>query len=55
MAYNLAGVLGGGITPLVAAGMSTSRHIGVMLAGIGVFSLICIVLMAETRHRAMHH
>lgn len=55
MAYNLAGVLGGGVTPMVAASMKSGMHIGYMLAGIGVFSLICIVLMAETRHRAMHH
>ncbi|GAA1713917.1 MHS family MFS transporter [Propioniferax innocua] len=53
MAYNLAGVLGGGVAPLVAASMSSPTHIGYMMAGIGVFSLICTVLMAETRHRKM--
>lgn len=53
MAYNLAGVLGGGVVPMVAASMTQGMHIGYMLAGVGVFSLICIVLMAETRHRVM--
>ncbi|GAB3622327.1 hypothetical protein GCM10027418_04090 [Mariniluteicoccus endophyticus] len=39
---------------MVAAGMADCMHIGYMMAGIGVFSLMCIVLMAETPQRAIN-
>jgi metabolite-proton symporter len=48
MGYNLAGVLGGGIVPLVAAQLITSTGgwgIGVLLAAIGVFSIACTMAL----------
>jgi len=44
MGYNLGGVLGGGIVPIVAAQLAASTGawaIGILLAVIGVFSLAC--------------
>lgn len=48
MGYNLAGVMGGGIVPLVAAQLITSTGgwgIGVLLAVIGVFSIACTIAL----------
>jgi MFS family permease len=48
MGYNLAGVMGGGIVPLVAAQLITSTGgwgIGVLLAAIGVFSIACTMAL----------
>lgn len=56
LGYNLAGVLGGAIPPLIAAPLAASFGsiaIGVMLAALGVLSLICTAGLVETRHRAL--
>lgn len=48
MGYNLAGVVGGGIVPLVAAqlaGTSGAWSVGYLLAGIGVFSVLCTLAL----------
>jgi hypothetical protein len=48
MGYNLAGVLGGGIVPIVAAQLAASTGawaIGILLAVIGVFSLACSLML----------
>ena len=56
MAYAIAGVIGGGTAPILAAQLA-SRHggaaIGWMLAGFGVLSLVCTLFLPETRHRGM--
>lgn len=52
MAYNLAGVLGGGVTPIVAATLLTSAGglaIGLLLAGTSVLSVICTLALRETK------
>ncbi|MHA6796609.1 MFS transporter [Pseudonocardia bannensis] len=52
LGYNLAGVLGGAIPPLLAPGLAASFGsiaIGVMLALTGVISLVCTYVLAETR------
>jgi MFS family permease len=52
MAYNLAGVLGGGVVPLIAtalvASFGSSLAIGVLLAGISVVSLLCTLALPDT-------
>jgi MFS family permease len=52
MAYNLAGVLGGGVVPLIAtalvAGLGSSLAIGVLLAGLSVISLLCTLALPHT-------
>jgi MFS family permease len=56
MGYNLAGVVGGGIVPIVAAqlaGTSGAWSIGVFLAGIGVFSVICTLALPNSEKRGM--
>lgn len=58
LGYNLAGVLGGAIPPLVAPGLAASFGsiaIGVMLSLIAVLSLVSVSLLAETRDRALEH
>ncbi|MEV5002529.1 MFS transporter [Nocardioides sp. LML1-1-1.1] len=56
MAYNLAGVIGGGTAPYLASDLVEAGHtsaVGWMLAAFGALSVVCVLLMAETRHRAM--
>jgi MFS family permease len=52
MAYNLAGVLGGGVVPLIAtalvAGLGSSLAIGLLLAGLSVISLLCTIALPDT-------
>jgi MFS family permease len=52
MAYNLAGVLGGGVVPLIAtalvAGLGSSLAIGALLAGLSVISLLCTIALPDT-------
>ena len=58
LGYNLAGVLGGAIPPLLAPGLAASFgsfSIGVMLALTGVLSLVCVSMLAETRDRELEH
>lgn len=50
-AYNLAALLGGGITPLVAAALAATfggTAIGYLLAGVAVLSLVCAIALRET-------
>ena len=52
MAYSLAGVLGGGIVPIVAAAILPTvggTGIGLMLAGTSVLSVICTLALRETK------
>ncbi|OZF06322.1 MFS transporter [Rhodococcoides fascians] len=56
MAYAIAGVVGGGTAPTLAAELASrygSHAVGWMLAAFGVLSLICAAFLPETRHRAM--
>ncbi|GAA4828106.1 MHS family MFS transporter [Actinomycetospora corticicola] len=52
MSYNLAGVLGGGVVPLIATALvatyATSLAIGVLLAGLSVVSLVCTLLLPDS-------
>ncbi|MQY33240.1 Inner membrane metabolite transport protein YhjE [Streptomyces sp. RB17] len=52
--YNLGGVLGGALTPLVATALAGQSGrvpwaVGVYLTGIGLISLVCFALLPETR------
>ncbi|MFI9200921.1 MFS transporter [Streptomyces sp. NPDC053048] len=53
--YNLAGLLGGAVTPLVsttvARGEGTPWGVAVYLTGVALFSLVCFLLLPETRPR----
>lgn len=52
MAYNLGALVGGGITPLVAASLGASLgsySIGLVLAGVSVVSLLATLGLPETR------
>ncbi|MCK0093766.1 MHS family MFS transporter [Rhodococcus sp. F64268] len=56
LGYNLAGVLGGAIPPLLAAPLAASFGsiaIGIMLAGLAVLSFVCTAALVETRDRAL--
>jgi hypothetical protein len=58
LGYNIAGVLGGAIPPLLAPGLAASFGsiaIGVMLSICGVLSLAFTWALSETRGRAMAH
>ncbi|MFC9735729.1 MFS transporter [Streptomyces roseolus] len=55
-AYNVAGVLGGAVPPLVAAAIVTTYGglaFGVFLAALCLLSLVCTLALRETRHRSM--
>ncbi|WP_067830009.1 MFS transporter [Nocardia inohanensis] len=57
IAYNLGGVLGGGIAPLVIAQLGESRGsgaIGWFMSAMALLSLLCIVALPETRHRDLN-
>jgi MFS family permease len=52
MSYNLAAIVGGGITPLVSAPLTAafgSFTIGVLLCGLALLSLCCTASLAETK------
>lgn len=56
MAYNLAGVLGGAVPPLLAATLAAvygSFAIGIMLAVIAAFSFACTRVLTETANREL--
>ncbi len=56
MAYNLAGVIGGGTAPILATQLtesSGSGAVGLMLAGFGALSFVCALALPETRNRSM--
>ncbi|MBN9176902.1 MAG: MHS family MFS transporter [Microbacterium sp.] len=50
-AYNLAALVGGGVTPLVAAALAASfggMAIGYLLAGVSALSIVCALALRET-------
>jgi metabolite-proton symporter len=52
IAYNLAGVLGGGVTPLVGSALAASfggTAIGIYLAAIGLVSLVSMLALPESK------
>jgi metabolite-proton symporter len=54
VAYNLGGVFGGGVAPLVVAQLGQTRgttSVGVFMAAMAVISLLSILALPETRHR----
>lgn len=56
MAYALAAVIGGGLAPIFATTLVESNGsgaIGWMLAAYGALSLLCCLVLPETRHRRM--
>ncbi|MXP21544.1 MFS transporter [Gordonia sp. HNM0687] len=56
MGYNLAGIFGGAIPPLIAAPLIAgpgALWVGVMLAGLSVVSVVCTYLVVETKNRSM--
>lgn len=56
LGYNLAGVLGGAIPPLIAAEFvrqGNSMAIGIMLAVLSTISVLCAYLMVESKDRDM--
>ena len=56
MGYNLAGVIGGGIVPLVAAQLAVTTgawSIGILLAGIGVFSVLCTLALPNRENKGL--
>ncbi|GAA2884679.1 MHS family MFS transporter [Pseudonocardia halophobica] len=58
LGYNLAGVLGGAVPPLLAPGLAASFGsiaIGVMLAVTAVLSLACTYALRETSRRDLGH
>ena len=58
LGYNIGGILGGGIVPIVASAISATYGgpgIGLLLSATGVISLVCAWLLQETRGQALDH
>ncbi|MEE4023958.1 MFS transporter [Gordonia sp. PKS22-38] len=56
MGYNLAGIFGGAIPPLIAAPLIAGPGaiwVGVMLAGLSAVSVVCTLVIVETKDRSM--
>jgi MFS family permease len=56
MSYNVATIIGGGVQPVLAAGLVAaygSGAIGVMLGVYGVLSIICGLALPETMERSL--
>ncbi|MGH3687041.1 MAG: MFS transporter [Pseudonocardiaceae bacterium] len=56
--YNLAGIMGGAIPPLVAVPLAAafgSVAIGVLLCGLSLLSLVCTRALVETKDRELQH
>ncbi|WGX97405.1 MFS transporter [Nocardioides sp. L-11A] len=56
IAYNLAGVIGGGTAPILAAELAPTYGgdaVGLMLAAFGALSLACSLLLPETNRRSL--
>jgi MFS family permease len=54
LSYNLAGIVGGAIPPLLATQLvanHSSIWVGVMLAGLSAVSLLCVLALPETKDR----
>ncbi|MGE0299978.1 MAG: MFS transporter, partial [Pseudonocardia sp.] len=57
MGYNLAGILGGAVTPFLAAALVQnygSFAIGIYLAAMGLLSLLCVLALHETKDVELH-
>jgi metabolite-proton symporter len=57
MSFNLAGIVGGALPPLVAAPLAAtfgSWAIGVLLCALSLLSLFCTKALAETKDRDLH-
>jgi metabolite-proton symporter len=57
LAYNLGGVLGGALTPIVAARLQSgigSSAVGWYVSALGMISLCCVLLLPETRQRDLY-
>jgi fucose permease len=55
--YNLAGIVGGAIPPLVAAPLAAaygSIAVGTLLGGLALLSLFCTKALAETKGRDLY-
>ena len=58
LGYNIGGILGGGIVPIVASAISATyggTGIGLLLSATGVISLVCAWLLQETCGQALDH
>ena len=58
LGYNIGGILGGGIVPILASAISATyggTGIGLLLSATGVISLVCAWLLQETRGQALDH
>ena len=58
LGYNIGGIMGGGIVPILASAISASyggTGIGLLLSATGVISLVCAWLLRETRGQALDH
>ena len=56
MGYNLAGILGGAIPPLIAAPLIAGPGaiwVGVLLAGLSALSVVCTIKIVETKDKTM--
>lgn len=57
VSYNLSGILGGGLTPLIAAQLLASTggawSISAYLAAIAVMSFLCLLFLSETHRRSL--
>ncbi|MEU0453536.1 MULTISPECIES: MFS transporter [unclassified Streptomyces] len=56
MGYNLGGVLGGAVSPLLAAelvGSYGGYAVGLMIAALGLVSLVSVLALGETKNRAV--
>ncbi|MFE0105016.1 MFS transporter [Streptomyces sp. NPDC059009] len=56
LAYNLGGVLGGAVAPLVATRLQSafgSSSVGWYVSGMAVVSLLCVLALPETREREL--
>lgn len=57
MGYNLAGILGGALPPLIAAPLIAGPGaiwVGLLLAGLSAISVLCTYLIVETKDRSIH-
>ena len=57
VSYNLSGIVGGGLTPLIAASLLSSTggswSISAYLAAVAAVSFLCVALLAETNRRSL--
>ena len=52
LSYNLAGILGGALTPILAASITAAyggATFGYLLAGVALVSFLCAIVLKETR------